>query len=318
MTTSSEEARPSTVLVAVERLHRWVVSAPLTASLAVLAALLFVGAYWTTLLSLMQRWNTDENYTHGYLVPLASLYLLHHSLEQRPGFPSIKGGTIAGSLLLIVGLLLLWGAAVVPSLLVECASMLLVLAGAALLAGGWRWWTHLWAPVLFLVFMVPWPSSLYSQVAFPLQLLSSQIAAFLLSLVGVPVLSDGSLIHLPGQTMHVAQACSGLRQLTAFLAMAAALALLLPRPGWYRTTLLLSAVPVALSVNILRVTLTAGMYYIGLGEWTEGAMHTLEGLGMILAGFALLLALTRLLDWLLVTPAPMAPPRLAMSGGATR
>ena len=289
---------------------------PIHILLSAVAICLFVATYWTTLVSLVTRWNSDANYSHGYLVPLASLYLLHQSLEDRRDRRtlSVQGGTITGSILLVLGLLLAWGTTIVPSLVGECTSMLLVIAGSILAVGGWSWWRHAWAPVLFLVFMVPWPSSLYSQAAFPLQLFVSQVAGVLLQVVGIPVICDGSLLHLPGQTMHVAQACSGLRQLTAFLAMAACAALLVQRPMWYRGTLLMSAVPIALLINILRVTITGVLTYHGYGDLTEGALHTVEGMVMILAGFGVMALEIKLLDWLWVGPANESTSP-AMTGG---
>jgi len=294
----------STIARVSNRVLELVRSSPQQVLLVLVAISLFIATYWETLVSLMSRWNSDANYSHGYLVPLASLYLLHQSLEGRrdKGEIALRGGMLTGSLLLTLGLLLAWGTTLVPSLVGECTSMLLVLSGAILAVGGWAWWRYAWAPVFFLVFMVPWPSSLYSQAAFPLQLFVSQVAGVLLQMLGIPVICDGSLLHLPGQTMHVAQACSGLRQLTAFLAMAACAALLVERPMWYRLTLLMSAVPIAILINILRVTITGILTYYGLGHLTEGAMHTVEGMIMILAGFGVMGLEIKLLDWLWIGP----------------
>ncbi|MBX9652388.1 exosortase/archaeosortase family protein [bacterium] len=301
-----------------DRAIQFVRSSPLQFLLVTVAAILFVATYWNTLISLVSRWNSDANYSHGYLVPLASLYLLHQSLESRGNKQPIpiRGGLFTGSILLMVGLLLAWGTTIVPSLVGECASMLIVLSGAILAISGWGWWRYAWAPVLFLVFMVPWPSSLYSQAAFPLQLFVSQVAGMMLQMLGIPVICDGSLLHLPGQTMHVAQACSGLRQLTAFLAMSACAALLVERPMWYRITLLMSAVPIAILINILRVAITGILTYHGLGHLTEGTMHTVEGMVMILAGFGVMGLEIKLLDWLWIAPVEEKEMRPLGSSGA--
>jgi exosortase len=289
--------------MAARGLARPLLQQPVRAGLAAAGLLLFISCYWTTLQSLLHRWNTDPNYSHGYIVPLVSLYLWHQASSPRSGSPT-KGGAIAGTLLLTVSVLLLWMTTLIPSLIIENASMLFGLLGATFLVAGWAGGVRGLAPVLFLVFMVPWPSKLYSQAAFPLQLAISKTASVLLTMLGIPVLCDGSLLHLPGQTMHVAEACSGMRQLTAFLAMAAATALLVERPGWYRATILAAAVPVALVVNIVRVTLMALAHHAGYGEWTKGTLHTLEGMIMIFAGFAVLMGVVRILDWILIPPGP--------------
>lgn len=276
------------------------------AALAVWAAI-----YQETLLSLVRRWNSDPNYSHGYLVPFVSAYLAWQSWEAGGGRRRIelRGGAVAGLFLLCFAMLLAVATTLVPSLVGESASMLLALAGIALLVGGWTWWRHLWAPIAFLVFLVPWPSELYTRAAFPLQLLVSRTSAVLLEVVGVPVLRDGNLIHLPGQTMHVAQACSGMRQLTAFLAITACAAFLVRRPLWYRLALLASSIPIAVLVNALRVTATGLIIHHAGVEWTQGALHTAEGLIMILVGLAVLGLEVRLLDWMLDRPVgePSAP-----------
>lgn len=273
---------------------------------AALAA--WVAIYHETLASLVRRWNSDPNYSHGYLVPFVSAYLAWQAIEAegpKQVFacqPRRRDGVFAGASLLIAAILLAMGTLVVPSLVGESASMLLSLAGVVLLLGGWSWWRRLWAPIAFLVFLIPWPSELYSRAAFPLQLVVSRIAAALFEILGIPVLRDGNLIHLPGQTMHVAQACSGMRQLTAFLAIAACAALLVQRPLWYRITLLVSSVPIAILVNALRVTATGLVIHFAGAQWAEGSLHTLEGLAMIVVGLGVFWAETRLLDWLLEQP----------------
>jgi EpsI family protein len=292
-------------------LERWLVPGVL----ATLALGLWVAIYFPTLVSLVRRWNSDANYSHGFLVPLVSVFLFKQSLESTSSRASlnIAGGAIVGAIVSTLAMGLSIGTVLVPSVIVESASMLLALAGLALLIGGWNWWRHLWAPIGFLIFMVPWPSELYSKAAFPLQLFSSRVAAVILELCGLSVLRDGNLIHLPGQTMHVAQACSGMRQLTAFLAIAACAALLVRRPLWYRVTLLISSVAIAFLVNVLRVTFTGLVIYSFGVRWTEGVLHTIEGLVMIVLGLGILLAEIRLLDWLM-TSTPCESPEAGQGG----
>jgi exosortase len=282
-----------------------VIQTPVQAALVVVVAILLAAVYVETLSSLIHRFSNDENYSHGFLVPFASLYLLHQRLEEPApaGWRRRRGSMALGLGMLILAMMLLLGTTIVPSLVGECLSLLLALAGVALMAGGWLGWYYLWAPIAFLVFLIPWPSALYSQAAFPLQLLVSQSSSVILELAGIPVLRDGNVLYLPGQAMHVAQACSGLRQLTAFLAMAACAALLVRRPAWYRAALLLSAVPIAVSVNVFRVTLTSVVTYAGYGAYTEGFLHTAEGMITIVLGLGVLSLVMALLDWLVEKPA---------------
>ena len=255
-----------------------------------------------TFIGLAQCWSTDPNYSHGFLVPLVSLYLAWQKCSQarvQQACVAPRGGALLGGTLIALGMTLHYTTLLIPSLVIPSVSLLVVLAGMLLLLGGWTWWSRLWPALAFLVFMIPWPTALYSRVAFPLQLLVSGTAADLLQTLGIPVLREGNLLHLPVGTMHVAQACSGLRQLTAFLAIGACAALIMRRPGWYRVTLLGSAVPIAVLVNILRVTGT-GVIQEQLGpEAIEGALHTAEGMVVVALGFGALWLEVALLDWLL-------------------
>ena len=103
--------------------------------------------------------------------------------------------------------------------------------------------------------MVPLPNDLYARIASPLQLLVSQIASVVLNATNVPVLCEGNMMTLPGDVqMFVAEACSGMRQLTGFLALTTAVAYLSARPAWYRVALVASSIPIAMTANVARVT----------------------------------------------------------------
>ncbi|MGL5095461.1 MAG: exosortase/archaeosortase family protein [Planctomycetia bacterium] len=257
----------------------------------------WIASYWNTFSVLVQRWSGDPNYSHGFVVPLVSLYLLWQ--QPLPVGDRPRGGWFVGAAAVVAGVALRWITLLLPSLLLECTSMLLMLGGLVILLGGWAWWRRAWPALSFLVFMIPWPRALYSRVAFPLQLFVSHVASVLLQLAGIPVLQDGNLIHLPAETMHVAEACSGLRQLTAFLAICTCAALLMRRPMWYRTFVLASAVPIAVVINVVRVTGTGLVIQFGDKAWTEGLLHTAEGLVMVGLGLGLLMLELKLLDWLL-------------------
>jgi exosortase len=136
--------------------------------------------------------------------------------------------------------------------------------------------------------MVPLPIALYSKIASPLQLFASRVASTMMNSTGVPVLCEGNKMTLPGGLqMFVAEACSGMRQLTGFLALTTAVAYLTMRPVWYRVVIVASALPIALSANIARVMLTGYIMHFVNPQFALGTYHTLEGLLMM--GFGLLL-----------------------------
>ena len=123
---------------------------------------------------------------------------------------------------------------------------------------------------------IPLPIALYTMLASPLQLLVSQAASAVLNAIGVPVLCQGNLMTLPGGVrMFVAEACSGMRQLTGFLALTAAVAYLAPRPWWYRAVLVASAVPIAMIANVVRVVLTGLIMHHLDPKFATGSFHTI-------------------------------------------
>jgi exosortase len=136
--------------------------------------------------------------------------------------------------------------------------------------------------------MIPLPVALYAKIASPLQLAVSQIATILLNFIGIPALCEGNMITLPGDhKMFVAEACSGMRQLTGFLALTTAWAYLVSRPTWYRVVLVMASMPIAMTANVVRVTLTGIISYHIDPKFTLGAFHTAEGLLMM--GFGLMM-----------------------------
>ncbi len=132
--------------------------------------------------------------------------------------------------------------------------------GITLMMGGWSMLKWAGPPLAFLVFMFPLPSVLENSVLWGLQRVAAISSTWTLQLIGVPALREGSKLAIDGLNLDVADACSGLRMSTIFGAMSVALAMLINRPWWDRLTILLSAIPVALFTNVIRITVTALIY----------------------------------------------------------
>lgn len=243
-------------------------------------------AFRSTLWHFAYVWSTDPNYSHGFLVPLISLYFANMAAKGGPTRQA--SGVGLGVTLLVVALLGRLATIVVPVGFASDLAFLTGLAGIlALFAGRAALYRYGFA-LTFLVFMVPLPIHLYTTIATPLQLLVSKVAATILNGTGLPVLCEGNHLTLPGGVrMFVAEACSGMRQLTGFLALTTAVAFLTPRPRWYRAVLIGSAIPVALTANVARVVLT-GWIMSHDPRLAQGAFHTLEGLLLMGFGLALL------------------------------
>jgi exosortase len=160
-------------------------------------------------------------------------------------------------------------------------------------------------PIFFLALAMPWPEALYGKIALQLQNLAAMISTKILVLFGQEVTVSASnmqVTSVSGKTypLTVAEACSGMRSLMAFFALGVAMAYVEERPLWQRLTIILAGIPIAIVVNILRVTATSTMYIIDQPELGQDFMHTAMGMVLLIPALLLLFLLTRFLDKLYV------------------
>jgi exosortase len=276
--------------------------------------------YARNLQYLVYTWSTDANYSHGFLVPLISLYFANEA--ARLGRLPVVGGVRIGIALLIASILGRLATILVPIGILGDLSFLLGLAGIVALLGGTGVLRRYGFALFFLVFMVPLPIALYTKIANPLQLLVSQVASTALNAIGIPVLCEGNMMTLPGGVrMFVAEACSGMRQLTGFLALTTAVAFVVPRPWWYRAIVIGSSIPIAMTANVVRVMLTGIIMFRVDPQYASGSWHAVEGLLMMGLGLAILAAFCSLLNGLSPHPPtaaePSRPPRPPLAVAAT-
>ena len=264
---------------------------------------LFVAMQLWQLKTMVSIWRHDPDWAHGFLIPLFSLYLLYIRRDQlvalRPK-PAWLG------LALLVISIPLAAVAYYPIRVMWLAhlSMLLGLIGLILFMGGWSVLRATWVPAVFLIFAMPLPARLYGMISLPLQNLAASSAGGLLSAAGVQIESQASHLTLWSQTnvrheLTVAEACSGMKMLMAFLALGVAMAYIDRRPNWQRIVLIAISVPVAVLVNILRVTITASMFVIDKPEMGQKFMHEFTGMLMLPPALAMLWLVGILLDRLI-------------------
>jgi exosortase len=255
--------------------------------------------YWPTLTEMAHRWSVDPRYSHGYLVPLFSVFLFS---RRGVGTTSSKWAGVAGFALLALGLgLKLAGARVYNSWL-DGVSLLPTLAGVALILGGRSLFRRAWLPIAFLIFMIPLPYRVEIAMGEPLQRLATKVSTYAMQTLGLPAISEGNIIHVDDVDIGVAEACSGLSMLFTFIAIAVGVAILMERPWLDRVLVVLSAVPIALLVNILRVTVT-GVLHVTVGERIAGLVfHDLAGWLMMPTAIGLLWLEIALLKRLLLDP----------------
>lgn len=262
------------------------------AGLFVLAVIL--GAvYWKILRALSVQWWDDANYSHGFLVPVFSLYLVW---QQRDALRRLaRSGNPFGIVVVLAGIAtLLMGDLGAENFLMR-SSLIIIIAGLILFHLGSQVFRAVLFPLAFLFFMVPLPGVVFYAITFPLQHLAAEQAAWTLDALGIPVLLDGNVIHLAQLSLGVTEACSGIRSLISLFAGAAAWAyLLLPR-GWTMVAFVAATVPITIMANATRVVLT-GLIGRQFGvEYASGFFHEFAGFAIYIFAFLCLLATHSLL-----------------------
>jgi len=248
--------------------------------LLVLLPVTLFWSYWPTLQSLVHAWQTDDDYSVGALVPLAALYLLWHKREAlaRCRVAPCWGGIGA---VVVAQAVRLFGLAF-DFVSLERYSLVLTVAGIVLLVGGRRVAREVRWILVFLLLMVPLPGRIHNLISGPLQSLATAGAVVSLELSGVTVIREGNVMLLNGDVaVAVAEACSGLRMLTAFVVVAATLAYVVKRPFWQKATLVVSSIPLAILCNLIRLVVTAVLYLVASSETAERFFHDFAGLTMM-------------------------------------
>ena len=184
---------------------------------------------------------------------------------------------------------------------VKDLGMVITLFGVATLLCGWDVMKVAWFPIVFLVVALPWPELVYAKLAWPLQQLAASVAVGALRICGVEAQNFGTRIRMVGENgqprvLNVAEACAGLKSVMTFLMVAGTVAFLSSRVLWEKALIALSAIPIAIFCNVLRVTGQGILDFYWSHEISEGFAHQFVGLMMIIPGFFLILLVGWLLD----------------------
>jgi exosortase len=248
---------------------------------------LLTAMYIRIMPAMAKDWYQDENNSHGFIVPFIAAYLLW----QR--WPKLKESRVkpclTGLVVIILGALQLFIAWHATEYFTMRTSLIVLLAGMTLFWFGKEVLKGMALPLGYLIFMVPIPYIVYETVAFPLKLFVTRVSVAILKIFGVVVIRDGNIIMFPSTTLEVADACSGIRSLVSLLAIAVAYACMIRTTTIRRWIVIVSAVPIAVATNSLRVVVT-GM----LAQWwgakaAEGFFHEFAGMAVFMLAMILLM-----------------------------
>jgi exosortase len=253
----------------------------------ILTVLIFV-LYGPILVRLVENWWSNPDYSHGFLVPVFSGYVLWRQWDRLSRI-QLKPSNF-GLLVMFgaVGLMLLGSLG--AELFTSRFSFLVLIAGIVLFLTGWKMLKAVSFPLAFLILMIPIPVIIYNQITFPLQLLASRFATFCLQLVNVPVLREGNLIILPNYTLEVVEACSGIRSLVTLITLVIAYGYLVEERRWIRWVMVVLMVPIAIISNSIRI-LGAGVLTYHFGpSMAQGFFHEFSGWVIFVAALLLMFA----------------------------
>ncbi|MBX7167458.1 MAG: exosortase/archaeosortase family protein [Pirellulales bacterium] len=264
------------------------------AILAVLVAIL-CGAYWNTLTLVYEQWESPQ-YSHGWLIPLFTLVLMYLRFEPFEEIADWERWT--GAAIVFAGLAMRLVATRYALVIPDMVSFVPCVAGLVMLVGGLHMLRWAGPAIAFLLFMYPLPDRVESMLLQPLQRVATQVSTFLLQTMGIPAFADGNRISLPEVELGVIDACAGLRMLTIFIALSVAITLITDKPWWERIVIILSAFPIALIVNITRITVTGILHMTAGPEIADKVFHDLAGWVMMPLALGLLYIELQLLDHL--------------------
>jgi exosortase len=254
------------------------------AALVIAAATVF--AFWPTLARLYSKWVTDPQYSHGLLVPLFGAWLLWSRRDRFPAHP--RPAVFLGGLVLLLAAVARVVGGVIYFDWLEAASLLPFVGGLLLVFGGPQVLRWALPAVGFLIFMIPMPYRVEIQLGYPLQRVATVASTYVLQTIGLPALADGNTIQIREFKLGIVEACSGLRMLVTFITFSTAACLVVNKPLSDKLLILLSAIPIALAVNITRIVITGWMYLHVDGELAHRFFHDLAGWFMMPMALALL------------------------------
>lgn len=258
--------------------------------------LLIIGlwAYWPTLVRIVGSWNSDPDYSHGYLVVPLALFFLWLRRQQRPslelGFhPAWLGLIVVAAVLRYIA-----GRFYLPE--IDAWSIPLWLAGVVGCLWGWPALRWAWPSLVFLWFATPLPGTVALALSNPLQRVAAQLSGIALQICGLPAIVEGTTILLGEETLEVERACSGLRMFYGITALAFA-SIVIMRPGWLKSiAIVLAIAPVAVLMNVLRITVTGVLNYSYPDAGIDAIVHDWSGILVLPLAMLVFLGLIVLFD----------------------
>ena len=260
-----------------------------------LLAGMFILTYIPTLLWMWDRWFArDSYYSHGVLIPFVSGFLIW---QMRGELAAIRPKRSPwGMPLIIAGLVIHLGSSLFRVYFTSGFSMLIVLTGLILFLYGSKTFKKIIFPVCFLIFMIPVPLVVITNISFKMKILAAQIATVVLNGMGLEAVRSGSVLKMQHTNVVVDDICSGLRSLISLTALGSIFAYGMKGPMPKRIILFLSTIPIAIATNVLRIVFLSFVSEVWGAEYATGFVHDLSGFMVFALAFILLYAVGKVLE----------------------
>jgi exosortase D (VPLPA-CTERM-specific) len=243
-------------------------------------------AFQYTILDMVERWNTKEEYGYGYLIPVISLFLIWQRKNQLADVEYTP--SLTGLMLVILGGMLFFLGALATTHTLSQYGLVVTILGIALSLLGWKGFKIVMVPLALLFFMVPLPPFIYNTLSTKLQLISSQIGVDVIRLFGISVYLEGNVIDLGNYKLQVVEACSGLRYLFPLVSLSFIAVYIYKGALWKKAFIFLSSIPITVLMNSFRIGVIGVLVEYGGPEQAEGFLHDFEGWIVFMACIAIL------------------------------
>ncbi len=255
------------------------------AFIALFAAL--VVSYWSTISDLVTIWQFSDEYSAGMLVPFLAGYVVWARRKELGNY--VPKPAFSGLIMLIGAMGLRFAGLYLDMSSFERLSLIGAIGSIVLLSLGWRLFFNLLPIIMFLILMIPLPNQINDAFSLKLQEWSTVSAVWTLEMMGYIVERDGNIITLNDTSVAVAEACNGLRMIMAFFVIAGWFALLALRKWWEKLVIFVSALPISILCNTIRLAITSIAFtIIDAKEWAE-VFHDYGGYAMMPLAIAIIL-----------------------------
>ena len=261
---------------------------------SILAVALFVAAYYPAFQILVEKWSNSEEYSHAFLTLPIIAYMVWGKKDDL--LNGEQQYALIGLLLVMLSTVCYLFALLTQVPTFISLSLYFTIAGTLIYLAGIKSVLILFTPLFLLLILIPAPEQLYIKLTFPLQLKVSQVSEVLVEMFGVPILREGNVMNTPGKSFEVVEACSGMRSSITLLTLSVIMGYFMLKRKVSKTILLLTSIPTAIIVNIIRVSAMILLYHYFRIDLTDGFLHTLTGLLVFGVALVMLLAIHKILE----------------------